>query len=149
MTRSLAATARLTLAALGVVISMVVASGPAQAAEPTHAGVGTAFHATYYCTSYHSRSNATAWGFINIGYFEIDVGVCYNNWNGYWQPQIVWGPYCSSGWNVPWIRTTAVNACYGWTGTGYGGVYGMWTAQAFIIPIGWCCDRQFTYSYGL
>jgi hypothetical protein len=150
MTRTaLVATTRLSLAVLGVCMAMLLASGPAQASTGMQRnGVATGLHTGIWCTAYREKSAVTAYGFVNVGYFEIDVGICYDTTT--WRSTLNWGPYCYSQWYVPWIRTVATNYCYSYRDyyTGVIHVYGAWTAQAFIIPIGWCCDRYFSFGYG-
>lgn len=137
------------LAVLGVTLLLLVASGAAQASAPqsqSPKGV-VALLATSTCYSFHQKQNLTSFGYVNVGYNEIDVGVCYDS---KYRPTLQWGPYCSSGWYVPFIRTSANNYC-SWYRASNGSiiVYGSWTAQLWLPVIGWCCDRTFTFSYGV
>jgi hypothetical protein len=137
------------LVLLGVTLLLLVASSPAQAST-THSqsakGVVTLLAATT-CYTFHQKSNLAIFGYVNVGYNEIDVGVCYDS---NYRPTLQWGPICSSGWYVPFIRTTATNYCTWWRNSnGSITLYGNWTAQIWYPFIGWCCDRTFTFSYGV
>ena|SRR2546423_3702805 len=150
---------KLGIVMVGVTLLLLAASSPAQASttpQSLHRTAATNLLAhtqasfltfTPWCTAFRSKSNATAWGYVNVGYFEIDVGVCFDSNN---HSTIQWGPYCPSGWYVPFIRTSALNYC-SWYRTSSGSivVYGSWTAQLWLPVVGWCCDRTFTYSYGI
>lgn len=132
-----------------VMILLLAAGSSAQASTVQQTrGVASALHVGTWCTTYHHSTQATAFGYVHVGYFEIDVGVCYDTTT--WRPTLSWGPYCSSGWYVPFIRTTANNYCTWWRNSnGSITLYGAWTAQLWLPVIGWCCDRNFTYSYGV
>jgi hypothetical protein len=141
------------LALFGVTLLLFAASSPAQASttpRSLHAAhltslvthTGATIVPMSWCTSYHHKSYVSAWGYVNFGYVEIDVGVCYDD---YWNPTIVWGPFCSSGWYVPFMRTSATDYC----GTYSNIVYGGWTGQLWLPAFGWCCDRFFWYQYGV
>jgi hypothetical protein len=153
------------IALLGVTLLLLVASTSAQASTTPQSvhraalanlstqslstkGVAT-FLPTYtlFCTAFHVKSYVSAWGYVKIGYNEIDVGVCYDN---NYRPTISWGPFCPSQYFVPFIRTSATNYC-GWYRDSSGGitVYGGWTAQLWLPGIGWCCDRTWWYQYGV
>ena len=98
------------------------------------------------CVAFRVVQYLSAWGYVHVGYTQINVGVCYNNNI----PTIIWGPYCYSGWYVPFIRMNVNPAtCTSW-GSGMNmEVYGAWIGQIWIPVIGWTGDRWFTQSYGL
>ncbi len=148
------------LVLVGVTLLLLLASGPAQASTAPQlvhpaalANVMTRHVGTYaptytlWCGNYHVKSYLTAYGYVRVGYTEIDVGVCYDN---NYRATIQWGPSCPSQWFVPFIRMSSLNSCGWWRdANGYITVYGNWTGQLWIPLVGWCCDRIFTEQYGV
>jgi hypothetical protein len=145
---------------VGVTLLLLVASSPAQAsttpqsAQPTalvnvmthHVGTYLPTY-TLYCTTFHHKVWLNAYGYIGVGYTEVDVGVCYDN---NYRPTIQWGPSCPTQWYVPVIKTSSYNSCW-WVRDYTGGITvgGNWTAELWLPFIGWCCDRIFTQQFGV
>src|ERR1700680_3782714 len=97
------------IALVGVTLLLLLASSSAQASTTPLSAPHTAMPmGTPFCGEFHHKSYITAYGFVHIGYTEIDVGVCYDS---NYRPTISWGPFCPSQWFVPFIRMTANNYC--------------------------------------
>jgi hypothetical protein len=151
---------RVGIVLLGVTLLLLLASSPAQAstapqsashvalASLTPQSAGTYLPTyTLWCGVFHHKVWLNAFGYVGVGYDEVDVGVCYDN---NYQPTIQWGPVCPTAWYVPVIRTSSYNSC--WASRNSSGgitVGGDWTAQLWVPFIGWCCDRIFTQQFGV
>lgn len=95
------------------------------------------------CSSYWENSYLNAWGYIQMGYMQIGIGVCYD---GSTVSQN-WGPVCNITFWPPIMKGWPDACSYYGSGSSQLTTYADFHGQLWEPIIGWCCDRYFWEQY--
>lgn len=117
-------------------------------AGPTETAPGTIttfsmVTATTTCKGYWESTNLNAWGYIQVGYTQVYIGVCYNGSTVTRQ----YGPNCKIVFWLPNMKGWPDSCGYYGSGTYYLTAYSQLHGQLWIVPFGWCCDKYWWDQY--